>query len=107
MRVTSSAGSGTMPNAKARTDTPTKIVPSRSPIAVIVFAAFRASGGLKAGTPFVIASVPLSATEPKAKARTMRITDRASNPPSGGTTLRDRERRGRVAGRRSGRCRSR
>ncbi len=55
-------------------------------MAVIVLAAFRGSGGLKAGTPFVIASVPLRATEPKAKARTMRSTDRASKPPAGGVT---------------------
>ena len=37
-------------------------------MAVIVFAAFFASGGLNAGTPLAIASTPVSATEPPAKA---------------------------------------
>ena len=38
-------------------------------IAIRVAAAFRASGGLNAGTPVAIASVPVSATAPEAKAR--------------------------------------
>ena len=38
---------------------------------VIVFAAFFASGGLKAGTPLAIASTPVRATEPAANARRM------------------------------------
>ena len=37
-------------------------------MAVIVFAAFFASGGLNAGTPFAIASTPVRATDPPAKA---------------------------------------
>ncbi len=37
-------------------------------IAVIVLAAFFASGGLKAGTPLAMASTPVSATDPPAKA---------------------------------------
>ena len=42
--------------------------PSSTAIAVIVFAAFFASGGLKAGTPLAMASTPVSATEPPANA---------------------------------------
>ena len=43
-------------------------------IAISVRAAFRDSGGLKAGTPVAIASVPVRATAPDAKARSrMRI----------------------------------
>ena len=42
--------------------------PSRIDIAVIVLAAFRASGGLNAGTPLAIASTPVSATDPPANA---------------------------------------
>ena len=38
-------------------------------MAVSVAAALRGSGGLNAGTPLAIASVPVSATEPEAKAR--------------------------------------
>ncbi len=44
---------------------------------VSVVAAFLGSGGLKAGTPLAIASVPVSATEPEAKARMI------SSSPSG------------------------
>ena len=43
-------------------------MPSRTAIAVIVLAAFFDSGGLNAGTPLAIASTPVSATEPPAKA---------------------------------------
>ena len=38
-------------------------------ITISVVAAFFASGGLKAGTPVAIASVPVSATAPDANAR--------------------------------------
>ena len=38
-----------------------------------VVAAFFASGGLNAGTPVAIASVPVSATAPDANARRIRI----------------------------------
>ena len=49
-------------------------------MAVIVVAAFRASGGLKAGTPLAIASTPVSATEPLAKARRRSRRARGSSP---------------------------
>ncbi len=39
-----------------------------------VLAAFLASGGLKAGTPFAIASTPVRATDPPAKALRRRKT---------------------------------
>ena len=50
------------------------------PISVV--AAFFDSGGLKAGTPVAIASVPVSATAPDANARSSRKTDsrRPSSP---------------------------
>ena len=47
---------------------PMNRMPSRIDIAVIVLAAFFASGGLNAGTPLAMASTPVSATEPPAKA---------------------------------------
>ncbi len=47
---------------------------------VIVLAAFFASGGLNAGTPLAIASTPVSATEPPAKALSSRKTVRTSVP---------------------------
>ena len=55
-------------------------------MAIIVFAALTGSGGLKAGTPFEIASVPVSATAPKAKARRIRKMDSTSNPSGGVST---------------------
>ena len=57
-----------------------KSTPSRSAIDVIVFAAFFASGGLKAGTPLAIASTPVRATEPLAKARRIRKIPSGSVP---------------------------
>ena len=44
------------------------MIPRRTAIAVIVFAAFLDSGGLKAGTPLAMASTPVRATEPPANA---------------------------------------
>ena len=59
-------------------------------MAVMVFAAFFASGGLKAGTPLAMASTPVSATEPPAKALSSNRIPSASVPNgrasgSGGT----------------------
>ena len=51
---------------------PTNSTASRMAMAVSVVAAFFDSGGLKAGTPLAIASVPVRATEPLAKARSSR-----------------------------------
>ena len=63
---------------------PTKMTPSRTAMTVSVVAAFLASGGLNAGTPLLIASVPVRATDPNAKARRMRIAETAANPSAGG-----------------------
>ena len=59
---------------------PMKMMARRIDIAVIVFAAFLASGGLNAGTPLAIASTPVSATEPEAKALSRRNRPSASVP---------------------------
>ena len=50
---------------------PRKIVREEAPIRISTIRALRASGGLKAGTPLETASVPVSATDPDAKARRM------------------------------------
>ena len=66
-------GRATMPKPVARNVMPTNSTPSRMAMAVSVGAALRASGlGLKAVTPLAMASVPVSATEPAAKARSSR-----------------------------------
>ena len=49
-------------------------------MAVMVLAAFLASGGLNAGTPLAIASTPVSATEPPANALSRRRIPRVSVP---------------------------
>ena len=67
----------------ARNMKPTKRMPRRIAIIVIVLAAFRDSGGLNAGTPLAIASTPVSATEPPAKARSSRKIVSASAPGTG------------------------
>ena len=57
---------------------PMNRTPRRIAIAVMVFAAFFASGGLNAGTPLAMASTPVSATEPPANALSRRSTPSAS-----------------------------
>ena len=57
---------------------PMKRIASTPPITTSVCAAFFDSGGLKAGTPVAIASVPVSATAPDANARSSRKTDDAA-----------------------------
>ena len=59
---------GRSPYATATTVSPMNRMPSRTAIAVMVLAAFFASGGLNAGTPLAMASTPVSATEPPANA---------------------------------------
>ncbi len=49
---------GRIPKTSATTVMPMKSTPSRMATIVIVLAAFFASGGLKAGTPFAMASTP-------------------------------------------------
>ena len=49
-------------------------------MAVMVSAAFLASGGLKAGTPLAMASTPVSATEPPANALSKRRIPSVSVP---------------------------
>ena len=53
---------------------------NRIAIAVIVSPAFFDSGGLNAGTPLAIASVPVRATDPLAKALSKRKTPSPSEP---------------------------
>src|SRR3954469_4783984 len=65
---------GRSPNATANTVMPTNRIANRMAIAVIVSAAFFDSGGLKAGTPLAIASTPVNATDPPAKALSSRRT---------------------------------
>jgi hypothetical protein len=58
-----------MPYASATKVMPMNRMARRAAIATSVWAAFRGSGGLNAGTPLAIASVPVNATEPPANAR--------------------------------------
>ena len=60
-----------MPSCEARKLIPRKIEPKKTPIRISTVPALRGSGGRKAGTPFETASVPVSATDPAAKARRM------------------------------------
>ena len=71
---------GRIPNPSATIVIPMKRTPRRIAIASIVLAAFFASGGLKAGTPLAIASTPVRATDPAAKARRMRMIPSACVP---------------------------
>src|SRR5438552_17508045 len=57
-----------------------KSVTQRKAMITRVVAAFRASGGLKAGTPFETASTPVVAVQPVAKARRIRKVLRAITP---------------------------
>ena len=67
-----------------------------------VVAAFFASGGLNAGTPVAIASVPVRATAPAANARSSRIADqrldRVRDLAAERRGVRPRPRRGRRSG---------
>ncbi len=71
---------GRIPKPSATIVIPMKRTPSRIAIVSIVLAAFFASGGLKAGTPLAIASTPVRATEPAAKARRRRMIPSAWVP---------------------------
>ncbi len=53
---------------------PMNITTAVVPITAIVVAAFFDFGGRKAGTPFEIASTPVSAVQPEAKARSASIS---------------------------------
>ena len=63
---------GTAPAARARNEMPRKTKPRIVAIATIVLWAFFHSGGLNAGVPFEIASVPVIALQPSANARMSR-----------------------------------
>ena len=63
------AAIGTAPLTVARYEIPRKTTPRMTAIATIVVWAFFHSGGLNAGVPFEIASVPVIALQPSAKAR--------------------------------------
>ena len=71
-----------MPKLTARKVMPMKRMPSSAAIAASVVAAFFDSGGWKAGTPVAMASVPVRATAPAAKARR-----RSRVPTCSGTLL--------------------
>ncbi len=58
----------------ARAVMPTNIVTESTPIAASVVAAFFALGLRKAGTPLLMASTPVRAVHPEAKARIVRNT---------------------------------
>ena len=81
--VTCSDGSGRMPIWPARKLMPRKIRANDVPIIASTSRALRASGRLKAGTPFETASVPVSATDPDEKARRIRSTPSGSAVPCG------------------------
>jgi hypothetical protein len=70
--------------ALARSTTASSVMPMNitmaiPPISTRVTAALRLFGFWKAGTPLLIASTPVSAVQPEAKARTSRI--RVNTPP--------------------------
>jgi hypothetical protein len=71
---------GRRPNVTANTVSPMNRMPRSTAIADIVLLAFRASGGLNAGTPLAMASTPVSATEPPANALSRRRMVTASVP---------------------------
>ena len=71
---------GRIPKPSAMTVIPMNSTPSSTAMVSIVLAAFFASGGLKAGTPLAIASTPVRATDPAAKARRTRMIPRAWVP---------------------------
>src|SRR6185369_1174459 len=78
---------GTTPKLSATKVMPMNRIARRIATAVRVVAAFFDSGGLNAGTPFAIASVPVRATEPDAKALMMSRTPtiwRESGAPGSG-----------------------
>ena len=56
-------------DSRASAVTPANIVAAMPPISASVVAAFRLFGGLNAGTPLAMASTPVSAVQPEAKAR--------------------------------------
>ncbi len=69
---TDSVWDGTAPATLARKEIPRKTKPRITAIATIVAWAFFHSGGLNAGVPLEIASVPVIALQPSAKARMRR-----------------------------------
>src|SRR4029079_18234930 len=71
---------GRTSKATATTVSPTNRMASRTDMAVMVLAAFFDSGGLNAGTPLAMASTPVSATDPPAKALRRRSTPTSSVP---------------------------
>ena len=73
------------PSLMARKVTPLNIVMEMIPIIPSVVAAFLDLGLRKAGTPLEMASTPVSAVQPEAKARRARkMTPAAPSSPSSG-----------------------
>ena len=60
--------------SRASAVTPANIAAAMPPISASVVAAFRLLGGRNAGTPLAIASTPVSAVHPEAKARSAKNT---------------------------------
>ena len=89
-------GSGTAASWCASTETPKNSVPSSTPIHTSVVAAFFDSGRRNAGTPFEIASTPVSATAPDEKPFSRRKSaERAADSRASRRTLRRRTAPGR------------
>src|SRR5450755_76465 len=70
--MTVSSGRGMICPATIRNDRPKNMIARIVAIVTIVWAALRDSGGLKAGIPFEIASVPVITADPTANARRSR-----------------------------------
>ena len=69
---------GITPLPTISTDSPRNITARITAIVTSVAAALRDSGGLKAGMPLEIASVPVMTAEPTVKARSSRNSENAS-----------------------------
>src|SRR5690348_15422479 len=84
MEMTVSDSYGMIGPATIRNDRPRNIVARMTAMMTIVWAAFLDSGGLNAGMPLEMASVPVMTAEPTANAR--RIRNRVSGSVAGGNS---------------------
>ena len=83
---TDSCSLGTAPLTVARYEIPRNTTPRMTAIVTIVVCAFLHSGGLNAGVPFEMASVPVIAEQPSANARIRSSRLRLSTGTAIGTT---------------------
>ena len=79
--ITVSSSDGTAPTCTARNVIATRSTARIAPIHNSVMPALRLRGSLKAGTPFAMASTPVSAVVPDENARRMRNKLKAAGPP--------------------------